>query len=317
MYAKITGTGSYLPDHLMDNFELSEMVDTSDEWIQSRTGIKARHIAEQDTVVSMAVSAAKEAIRNAGIEPAGIDLVIVSSVSAEQILPCAACEVQAAIGADNAAAFDLNAACTGFISAYQVAAAQMKAGLIRTALVIGSECLSNLIDWTDRGTCILFGDGAGAAVITCQDSNIEVPFVLHSDGAKGAALSCSSGFGAEKSPYGNHIFMDGRAIYKFAVKQIPQLIHEILEQSGRSVEEIDLFLLHQANERIITSIAKHLQQDISKFPMNLQENGNISSASIPVLLDDLNRQGKLKPGMKLIVAGFGAGLTWGGIYLEW
>lgn len=317
MYAKITGTGSYLPNHRMDNFELSKLVDTSDEWIQSRTGIKARHIAEHDTVVSLSVRAAKEAICDAEIDPEEIDLIIVSSVSAEQVLPCTACEVQAAIGAVNAASFDLNAACTGFITAYQVAVAQMKAGLIQTALVIGAECLSNLIDWTDRGTCILFGDGAGATVITCENSDIEVPFVLHSDGTKGHVLSCSSGFGAGKSPYGKFVFMDGREIYKFAVKKVPELIYEILERHGRSADEIDLFLLHQANKRIISSIAKHLHQDLSKFPMNLQENGNISSASIPVLLDDLNKQGKLKPGMKLIVAGFGAGLTWGGMYLEW
>lgn len=317
MYAKITGTGSYLPKHRVDNFELSKMVDTNDEWIQSRTGIKARHIAEHDTVVSLSVHAAKEAICDAEIDPAEIDLIIVSSVSAEQILPCTACEVQAAIGAVNAASFDLNAACTGFITAYQMAVSQMKAGLIRTALVIGAECLSNLIDWTDRGTCILFGDGAGAAVITCENSDIEVPFVLHSDGTKGSALSCSSGFGAGKSPYGKYVFMDGREIYKFAVKKVPELIYEILEKCACSADEIDLFLLHQANERIISSIAKHLHQDFSKFPMNLQENGNISSASIPVLLDDLNKQGKLRPGMKLIAAGFGAGLTWGGMYLEW
>jgi len=317
MYAKITGTGSYLPAHQMDNIELSKSVDTSDEWIQSRTGIKARHIAEHDTVVSMSVHAAKEAIRDAKLSPAEIDLVIVSSVSAEQVLPCVACEVQAAIGAVHAASFDLNAACTGFITAYQMAVAQMKAGLIRTALVIGAECLSNLIDWTDRSTCILFGDGAGAAVITCESSEIEVPFILHSDGTKGQVLSCSSGFGKGKSPYGKYVFMDGREIYKFAVKKVPELICEILEKENCSADEIDRFLLHQANKRIILSIAKHLHQDISKFPMNLQENGNMSSASIPVLLDDLNRRGELKPGMKLIVAGFGAGLTWGGMYLEW
>jgi 3-oxoacyl-[acyl-carrier-protein] synthase-3 len=317
MFAKIAGTGSYLPKKLVDNNELSKTVDTSDEWIRTRTGVCSRHIAEDDTVVSMSIAAAKDAIKDAGIVPEAIEMIIVSTVSSEQLLPCAACEVQAAIGATNAACFDLNAACAGFISAYQVVAAQMKAGMIKTALIIGAECLSNIVDWTDRGTCILFGDGAGAAIVTCKDENIQIPAVLQADGSKGAVLSCNSGIGNDKAPYGKYVAMDGREIYKFAVKQVPKVIHQILDQAGHEADEIDYFILHQANKRIIESIAKHLHQDINKFPMNMMENGNMSSASIPVLLDQLNKEGKLKPGMKIIIAGFGAGLTWGGCYLEW
>lgn len=319
MFVKIAGTGSFLPERVVDNFEIARMVDTSDEWIQTRTGIRTRHIATDETVAGMATEAAKRAVENAGITPEEIDLIIVSTVSAEQSLPCVACEVQKALGAKGAAALDVNSACSGFITGYQMAAGQIKAGLAKTALVIGSECLSNYVDWTDRGTCILFGDGAGAAILKadCAPEDLRIPCVLHADGSKGDSLTCSLGHGKNKVPYDEYYRMDGRAIFKFAVKKVPEVIHEVLNLSGHTVEEIDYFILHQANKRIIDAIAKRLRQDESKFPMNIMDNGNISSACIPMLLDDMNRKGLLKPGMKLVLAGFGAGLTWGGFYLEW
>lgn len=319
MFVKIAGTGSFLPERVVDNFEIARMVDTSDEWIQTRTGIRTRHIATDETVAGMATEAAKRAVENAGITPEEIDLIIVSTVSAEQSLPCVACEVQKALGAKGAAALDVNSACSGFITGYQMAAGQIKAGLAKTALVIGSECLSNYVDWTDRGTCILFGDGAGAAILKadCAPEDLRIPCVLHADGSKGDSLTCSLGHGKNKVPYDEYYHMDGRAIFKFAVKKVPEVIHEVLDLSGHTVEEIDYFILHQANKRIIDAIAKRLRQDESKFPMNIMDNGNISSACIPMLLDDMNRKGLLKPGMKLVLAGFGAGLTWGGFYLEW
>lgn len=319
MFVKIAGTGSFLPERVVDNFEIARMVDTSDEWIQIRTGIRTRHIATDETVAGMATEAAKRAVENAGITPEEIDLIIVSTVSAEQSLPCVACEVQKALGAKGAAALDVNSACSGFITGYQMAAGQIKAGLAKTALVIGSECLSNYVDWTDRGTCILFGDGAGAAILKadCAPEDLRIPCVLHADGSKGDSLTCSLGHGKNKVPYDEYYRMDGRAIFKFAVKKVPEVIHEVLDLSGHTVEEIDYFILHQANKRIIDAIAKRLRQDESKFPMNIMDNGNISSACIPMLLDDMNRKGLLKPGMKLVLAGFGAGLTWGGFYLEW
>lgn len=319
MFVKIAGTGSFLPERVVDNFEIARMVDTSDEWIQTRTGIRTRHIATDETVAGMATEAAKKAVENAGITPEEIDLIIVSTVSAEQSLPCVACEVQKALGAKGAAALDVNSACSGFITGYQMAAGQIKAGLAKTALVIGSECLSNYVDWTDRGTCILFGDGAGAAILKadCAPEDLRIPCVLHADGSKGDSLTCSLGHGKNKVPYDEYYRMDGRAIFKFAVKKVPEVIHEVLDLSGHTVEEIDYFILHQANKRIIDAIAKRLRQDESKFPMNIMDNGNISSACIPMLLDDMNRKGFLKPGMKLVLAGFGAGLTWGGFYLEW
>ena len=190
MFVKIKGTGSCLPEKVLDNFEISQLVDTNDEWIQSRTGIKSRHIAREETAVSMAAKAAKRALEDAQVAAEEIDLLIVSSVSSEQLLPCTACSVQKEIGAVNAAAFDLNAACSGFIVAYQMAAGQIKAGLSKKALLIGVECLSNIVNWEDRGTCILFGDGAGAAVVSADEDgnidgrgNIEIPSVLHSDGS--------------------------------------------------------------------------------------------------------------------------------------
>lgn len=319
MFVKIAGTGSFLPERVVDNFEIARMVDTSDEWIQTRTGIRTRHIATDETVAGMATEAAKRAVENAGITPEEIDLIIVSTVSAEQSLPCVACEVQKALGAKGAAALDVNSACSGFITGYQMAAGQIKAGLAKTALVIGSECLSNYVDWTDRGTCILFGDGAGAAILKadCAPEDLRIPCVLHADGSKGDSLTCSLGHGKNKVPYDEYYRMDGRAIFKFAVKKVPEVIHEVLDLSGYTVEEIDYFILHQANKRIIDAIAKRLRQDESKFPMNIMDNGNISSACIPMLLEDMNRKGLLKPGMKLVLAGFGAGLTWGGFYLEW
>ena len=314
MFVKIKGTGSCLPEKVLDNAAISQLVDTNDEWIQSRTGIKSRHIVGKETAVSMAAVAAEKALEDAGITAEEIDLLIVSSVSSEQLLPCTACSVQKKLGAVNAAAFDLNAACSGFIVAYQMAAGQIKAGLSKKALLIGVECLSNIVNWKDRGTCILFGDGAGAAVISVEEEgNIEIPSVLHSDGSRGEVLTCKNPTGERKDgSLEGYVAMDGREIYKF-----PAVIDEILEKAEKSVEEIDLFVLHQANRRIVEAIAKRLKQPIEKFPMDMMQNGNMSSASIPVLLDELKQEGKLQPGMKIIVAGFGAGLTWGGMYLEW
>lgn len=319
MFVKIKGTGSCLPEKVLDNAAISQLVDTNDEWIQSRTGIKSRHIVGKETAVSMAAVAAEKALEDAGITAEEIDLLIVSSVSSEQLLPCTACSVQKKLGAVNAAAFDLNAACSGFIVAYQMAAGQIKAGLSKKALLIGVECLSNIVNWKDRGTCILFGDGAGAAVISVEEEgNIEIPSVLHSDGNRGEVLTCKNPTGERKDgSLEGYVAMDGREIYKFAVRQVPAVIDEILEKAEKSVEEIDLFVLHQANRRIVEAIAKRLKQPIEKFPMDMMQNGNMSSASIPVLLDELKQEGKLQPGMKIIVAGFGAGLTWGGMYLEW
>lgn len=323
MIGKICGTGSYAPEYVLDNNDLSQMVDTSDAWIRERTGVVRRHIIEKETTVSMAVAAAQRALHNGDIQAEEVELLIVSTFTSEVLLPCAACEVQKELGAVNAACFDLNAACTGFLFAYNTAQAYIAAGLCRTALLIGSESLSNMVDWEDRGTCILFGDGAGAAVLRAEQGKLP-PAVMHSDGKSGGALTLQSLHqkkpGKEYPIAGKHlgyIQMEGREVFQFAVKRVPEVIHELLETSGIPLEEIDYFILHQANRRIVESVAKRLNVDREKFPMNLQEYGNTSSASIPILLDEMNRDGRLKRGQMIVLAGFGAGLSWGASVLEW
>lgn len=307
MIGKICGTGAYAPPNVMDNNDLSKLVETSDEWIRERTGIVRRHIADGENTVSMAVKSAESALKNANISAEEIGFIIVSTISSNVILPCAACEVQKEIGAVNAVCFDLNAACSGFLFAYNTAQAYIASGIYRTGIVIGAECLSNLIDWKDRGTCILFGDGAGAVVVKAKEGT-QPSIITHSDGEKGKALICEQN---------DFIHMDGQEVFKFAVKQVPKCICELLEANGLKKEEIHYFILHQANRRIVEAVAKRLKIEIEKFPMNLQEYGNTSSASIPILLDEMNQKGLLRKGMKIVMAGFGAGLSWGASLIEW
>lgn len=331
MTIKITGTGSALPEKRVTNFDMAELVETSEEWIRERTGISERRIATKETVASLATQAGKAALDMAGCEASEVDLIITATCSPELLLPCCACQVQSAIGAENAVAFDLNAACSGFLFALNTAYAYLQTGLYKNALIIGGEVLSKLVDWTDRSTCVLFGDGAGAAFVEdseadelCENgrkAGIE-GMVMSSDGSKGMVLSCAerglsnpySEASGEVNPY---IYMDGQAVYKFATRQVPACINEALDKAGLTVEDVDMFLLHQANVRIIESVAKRLKSDISKFPMNLSRVGNMSSATIPVLLDELNRDGKLEKGSRLVLSGFGAGLTYGASILVW
>ncbi|MCI9423134.1 beta-ketoacyl-ACP synthase III [Lachnospiraceae bacterium WCA-9-b2] len=338
MTATICGTGSYIPSYTMDNHEIAGMVDTSDEWIQERTGIVRRHIIQNETTVSMAAEAGRRALENGGVSAEEVDLILVSTISSNLILPCAACEVQKELGAVNATCFDLSAACTGFVLAYNTAMAYLLGGMYRTALVIGSESLSNLTNWKDRGTCILFGDGAGAAVIRLDASDKSVlesdgrsylP-VTHSDGGRGEALTCKSrhdfnGLTGEKHRHcpedmmdaSYYMQMDGQAVFKFAVKSVPEVIGEVLKLNRVDTRDISYYIMHQANQRIVEAVAKRLGEPMEKFPMNLKEYGNTSSASIPILLDEMNRKGRLKKGQKIVLAGFGAGLTWGASIVEW
>jgi 3-oxoacyl-(acyl-carrier-protein) synthase III len=329
MVGKVYGIGSYAPSKVLDNYDLAKLVDTNDEWIRERTGIARRHIVEEDTTVSMSVEASKRALQQANMQAEELDLILVSTISSNVILPCAACEVQAEIGATNAVAFDINLACSGFVAAYATAQAYIVSGMYRKVLIIGSEALSTLTNWTDRGTCILFGDGAGAVVMKAEEGTV-YQSVLHSDGSIGGALTCKSRHdlavdkalfaeGAQepwKMPEDTYMQMEGQAVFKFAVKKVPEVIQEVLDKNQVNIEEIDWFVLHQANKRIIDSIAKRLQVPIAKMPTNVEEYGNTSSASIPLLLDELNREGKLKKGQKIVLAGFGAGLSWGAAILE-
>ncbi len=318
MAAKICATGSCLPTYQMPNEEWTGYVETSDDWIRERTGIESRHIAKEESCVSLAAGAAKRALESANMTADAIDLLLVSTISSEYVMPCAACEVQAAIGADKAVCFDLNAACSGFILAYSTAVSGIEAGLYQTALVIGSECMSHLISWKDRSTCILFGDGAGAVLLKASDRRSYLP-VAHSDGRQKAALMMRSRHdgGRDFLAAEYDLQMDGQAVFKFAVRKVPEVILEVLEKNHLRLEDIRYFLLHQANRRIIEAVARRLGIAVEKFPMNVAHCGNTSSASIPILLDELNHEGKLQKGDRLVLAGFGAGLTWGATVVEW
>lgn len=331
MTIKITGTGRALPEKTVTNFDMAKLVDTSDEWIRERTGIVERRISTGDTVSSLAAKACVEALTMAGKCAADVDLILVATCSPELLLPCCACQVQSAVGAHQAVAFDLNAACSGFLFALNTAYAYLQAGLYKNALIVGSEVLSKLIDWTDRSTCVLFGDGAGAAFIEKAETEevcvngrtvgIE-EMVMGSDGTKGMVLACaeravSNPYYKEEEAVKPYVHMDGQEVYKFATRQVPACIKDALEKANLTVDDVDLFVLHQANVRIIESVAKRLKADIAKFPMNLDRVGNMSSATIPVLLDELNRSGKIKKGDRLVLSGFGAGLTYGASVLVW
>lgn len=308
MLGKICGTGSYVPEKVYNNNDIAKLVETSDEWIQERTGIVRRHIIDSETTSFMASEAAKRAIENAKVNAKDIDLILVATMTPEKLTPGMACIVQAEIQAENAAGIDMNAACSGFLFAFNTAQNYITAGMARTILIVGSESLSTIVDWEDRGSCILFGDGAGAVVLKEQEGQMKFT-AMHSDGQKREVLMCES-----RHP---KLFMDGKEVFRFAVKKVPEVIQEVLKKNGCQAEEIDWFILHQANKRIIESVAKRMNIDVSKFPMNIQEYGNTSSASIPILLDEMNRSGMLEKGQKIIMAGFGAGLSWGASLLEW
>ncbi len=320
MTSRIIGTGSYTPAQIVTNDDLAKIVDTSDEWITGRTGIRERRIATEENTSHMAVEAARRALENAGMKPEELDLILVGTTSADHCFPSVACEVQGALGAVHASAFDISAACSGFLFAMNALQAFIQAGMYRTGLVIGVDCLSKLVDWNDRSTCVLFGDGAGAAVIRAEETGIRHT-VMKSDGAKWQVLSCISrtngNFLNNKDPKLGYLYMDGQEVFKFAVKKVPECIHEVLDESQTEIESIKYFVLHQANYRIVESVAKRLKQPMSKFPMNMERYGNTSAATVPILLDELNREGKLESGDRIVLSGFGAGLTWGATLLEW
>lgn len=324
MIGVIKGTGAFAPEKILENEDLTELVDTSDAWIRERTGIVKRHIVTHETTAEMAAKAARMALLEADISANDLDMIIVSTISSERIMPCTACSVQGKIGAEKALCFDLSAACSGFIVAYNTACAYIESGLYQKILIIGSESLSNLTNWKDRGTCVLFGDGAGAAVITAEEGESYRP-VACSDGTLGEALTLRSRhdhnpFAEKKVDYEDHTYymeMDGQAVFKFAARKVPQVIEEVLEKNKLKKEEIAYYVLHQANRRIVETVAKRLKEPISKFPMNMMEYGNTSSASIPILLHEMKQKQMLKSGDKVVLAGFGGGLTWGALVLTW
>lgn len=308
MTGKICGTGAYIPEKILDNEALSKLVDTSDEWIRSRTGIRRRHIAgEKETVAFMAGEAAKATLQNAKVNGSAVELILAATMSAEEAMPGVAARVQQTIGAKGAASFDINSACTGFLAALNTAQTYIEAGIYKTVLVVGAEKLSSLVDWNDRNSCILFGDGAGAVVLKADPEGLYVQ-VSHSEGEKGQALT---------APKNGFLQMDGRAVFEFAVSRVPEVIREVLKKAGIEKEEVDFYLLHQANRRIISAAVKRLGLEEERFPMNMEEYGNTSAASIPILLYEENRRGKLKKDSLLVLSGFGGGLTYGASLLRW
>ena len=306
MCTRIIGTGSYIPQKVITNDDLSLTLDTSDAWISTRTGIHNRHIAEGMTSSDMAYIAARRAVDDSGLNPADIDVIIVATSSPDYAFPSTAALVQAKLDAVNAACFDISAACTGFIYAYSIAQGYIAGGMYKNILIIGTEVMSEHVDWKDRSVCVLFGDGAGAAMLTADKDNLS-SVMIHSDGSRGNVLTCGK----------DNIFMDGQEVFKFAVKTVPMSIQDILNKEHIRADDVGMYILHQANQRIIQAVSKRLGISMEKFPMNMQEYGNTSAASIPILLDELNRNNRLVRDELIVMSGFGAGLSWGSIVLNW
>jgi 3-oxoacyl-[acyl-carrier-protein] synthase III len=321
----ITGVGSAAPAALVSNHQLSEIMDTSDEWIQSRTGIQTRHLADQQqSLTDIAVPAARSALEMAAVSPLEVDLIILATSTPDDLFGSAA-QVQVRLGAVNAVAFDLTAACSGFVFGLVTAAQYIRTGAYRTVLLIGADVLSRWVDWSDRGTCVLFGDGAGAIVLQANSLDRLLGFEMRSDGTQNQCLNLSySGQSQTLLPgvqisQGNFqpLTMNGQEVYRFAVKRVPEVIEKTLFRSGITAEQVDWLLLHQANQRILDAVADRLGIPTAKVISNLQEYGNTSAASIPLALDPHVRQGQVKPGHILAVSGFGAGLTWGAAVFQW
>lgn len=320
MTARIIGTGSAVPEQIVTNEDLSKIVETNDEWISSRSGIKERRVAKEENTTSLAILAGKRALENAGVTAEEIEVIIVATCTPDYFFPNTACQVQEAIGAKHAVAFDLSAACSGFLFALSTAQAYIKGGIYQKALIVGAETMSKMIDWSDRSTCVLFGDGAGAAVVSAEETGV-LELVQKSDGTGKGVLSCKAretrNLLNHESETKEYLYMEGQPVFKFAVKTVPECVEEVLKKAEVKKEEIRYYILHQANSRIIQSVAKRLKEPEEKFPMNLSLYGNTSAASIPILLDEMNRNGMLNRGDKLVLSGFGAGLTWGAVLLEW
>jgi 3-oxoacyl-[acyl-carrier-protein] synthase-3 len=323
----ILGTGSYAPDRIMSNDEISKLVDTSDEWIRARSGIRERRIAAPDEATSdLAVKAAQRALENAGVSASEIDLIIVSTITPDFPMPATACVVQHKLGAPTTAAcFDLNAACSGFIYGLDTACAMVSSGRYRRALVIGAEKLSSVVDWQDRGTCMLFGDGAGAAVIGPGETP-GVGLLGTKLGALGedadllyipAGGSRTPVSGETVSKGGQYIKMKGKEVFKLAVRVMEEAARDILEQQGVSAHQIGLVIPHQANLRIIEAIAQYLELPVERFFVNVDRYGNTSAASIPIALDEARRSGRVKSGDLTLLVAFGAGLTYGSALIRW
>lgn len=315
-YAKITATGSYLPQKILTNQELSTFVDTSDEWIQQRVGIKQRHIAQGcESTLFMANQAAKDALSSARLDPRDIDAIIVATGTPDFLMPSTAAMLQAELGMRSIPAFDISAACSGFVYALDIARNYIQSGSAKHVLVVASERMSRALDWSDRSTCVLFGDGAGAVVLSQSDTAGILSSVLHTDGSKADvlnipnALPCVLNEPTEKQA---HLYMEGNKVFKLAVTALSNLVSELTEKANIDPSQIDFLVPHQANQRILEATAKKLNLPLSQVVITLPYHGNTSAASIPLALDYAMKSGKIKAGDTIIAEAFGAGLVWGG-----
>ncbi len=318
IHAKILGTGSYLPEKRVSNDDLAKTLDTSDEWIFSRTGIKARHIAAEDQNTSdLAMLAAQRAMASAGVLPQDIDLIILATSTPDIIFPSTACIVQEKLGIHNVPAFDVQAVCAGFMYALVTAQAYIQSNMAKKVLVIGADTFSHIMDWTDRASCVLFGDGAGAVVLGASQEQGIIHSKLTADGRYKDML-CTPGqvVGGQVvgSPY---FYMDGSAVFKFAVKALSSIAEQVLSEANFPQEKVDWLVPHQANIRIIESTAKHLKLSMDKVIVTLSEQGNTSAASIPLALDLGIREGKIQTGQHLLLEGIGGGFAWGAVLLRY
>ncbi len=321
----ITGSGSAMPEVCLDNHKLSQMVETSDEWITTRTGIRQRRLASAETSLSsIATLASQQAIAMAGITPTDLDLIILATSTADDLFGSAS-QIQIQLGAKQAVAFDLTAACSGFVFGIVTAAQFIRSGTYQNILLIGADILSRWVDWSDRTTCVLFGDGAGAIVMQAAETDRLLGFELRSDGTQNACLNLAyrpeaKTLGKDVTiGQGNYhpITMNGQEVYRFAVKKVPEVIEKALFRANLTVDKIDWLLMHQANQRILNAVADRLHIPAEKVISNLANYGNTSAASIPIALDEAVRSGKILSGDIIVSAGFGAGLNWGAAIFQW
>jgi len=322
IFSRIAGTGSYLPEKVLTNDDLSKIVDTTDEWIASRTGIRERHVAaEGETTGDLAYHAAMRAMEAAGVEAAELDLIVLGTTTPDLIFPSTACLLQHRLGANGCPAFDVNAACSGFIYALTVADKFIRSGAAKTVLVVGAETLTRMLDWNDRSTCVLFGDGAGAVVLKADSEAGILSTHLHADGGKKELLwnpvGVSVGFKPGEHNAGVKVLMTGNDVFKHAVKALDALVEETLEANGLDRHDIDWLIPHQANLRIIEATAKRLDMPMERVIVTVDKHGNTSSGSVPLALDEAVRSGRMQRGQLVLLEAFGGGFTWGSALLRY
>ncbi|MGZ5097093.1 MAG: beta-ketoacyl-ACP synthase III [Usitatibacter sp.] len=317
-FSRITGTGGYLPEKLLTNKDLETLVDTSDEWIVSRTGIRERHIAADNQFASdLALEACRKALDAAGRKPADVDLIILATSTPDMVFPSTACLLQAKLGVKKGAAFDVQAVCSGFVYALGIADLFIRAGRHRCALVVGAEVFSRILDWKDRGTCVLFGDGAGAVVLEASDKPGVLSSHLHADGSYASILNVPGhvcGGAIQGDPT---LKMDGGAVFKLAVRVLEESAHEALAANGLTVADLDIYIPHQANVRIVSHVARKLGVPESKCIVTVDRHANTSAASVPLALDVAVRDGRVRPGHIVLLQGVGGGFTWGSVLLKY